>query len=178
VLYANVSTDVTVQTSGYCRLSNGVCAVTFDENFRRVISTEVPVVVTVTPIGSSAGVHLDRVDRDGFTVVENNAGKSDVQVAFIAIGRRAGYEDPQLPAEVVSADYVDKLSRGLHNDADTSTDGEGLYYEDGRLYVGRHASMLPNSDKSKERAEEARPQLPPRPRRIEPEDLGHDNRAR
>jgi hypothetical protein len=178
VLYANVSTDVTVQTSGYCRLSNGVCSVTFDENFRRVVSSQVPVVVTVTPVGSSHGVHLNRVDQDGFTVVENNAGKSDAQVAFIAIGRRAGYEVPQLPVEVVSADYVDKLSRGLHNDADISTNGEGLYYEDGQLYVGQHASMLPDPDKSKEPVEEADVQLPPRPRRVQREDLDRDNRAR
>jgi len=178
VLYTNVSTDVTVQTSGYCQLSKGVCAVTFDENFRRVVSSDIPVVVTVTPIGGSQGVHLDRVGPDGFTVMENNAGKSDVQVAFIAIGRRAGYEDPDLPGEVVAADYVDKLANGLHNDADTITDGQGLYYQDGRLTVGQHASMLPHPDKSREPAEEARVQLPPKPRRIEEEDIAQDNRAR
>jgi hypothetical protein len=178
VLYTNVSTDVTVQTSGYCRLSQGRCQVTFDENFRRVVSPEVPVVVTVTPIGGSNGVHLDRVDPSGFTVVENNAGKGDAQVAFIAIGRRAGYEDPQLPVEVVSADYVDKISRGLHNDADTSTDGQGLYYEDGRLIVGQHTSMLPNPDKSREPVEEAQPQLPRKPRRDERREVSQDNRIR
>ncbi len=178
VLYTNVSTDVTVQTSGYCRLSKGICAVTFDQNFRRVVSSEVPVVVTVTPIGGSQGVHLDRVGPDGFTVMENNAGKSDVQVAFIAIGRRAGYEHPELPAEVVAADYVNKLSRGLHNDADTATDGQGLYYEDGRLVVGQHISMLPHPDKSREPDEEAPPQLPRRPARTEHEETGRDNQPR
>jgi len=178
VLYTNVSTDVTVQTSGYCRLSQGRCAVTFDENFRRVVSSETPVVVTVTPIGSSSGVHLDRVDPGGFIVVENNAGKSDAQVAFIAIGRRAGYEHPDLPPEVVSADYVDKLSRGLHNDAGTAAAGQGLYYADGRLSVGRHASMLPRPDKSKETGEMSEPQLPATPRRTERGNTGQDNRVR
>jgi hypothetical protein len=143
VLYTNVSTDVTVQTSGFATLSGGKSTISFDEHFRSVVSPEVPVVVTVTPTGPCEGIYVSGVTKDGFTVVENGAGKSEITVAFIAIGRRAGYEDPQLPAEVISSDYVDKLSRGLHNDADTETDGEGLYYQNGQLYVGMHSSVLP-----------------------------------
>lgn len=73
---------------------------------------------------------------------------------------------------------MDKISRGLHNDGDIGTDGEGLYYADGRLHVGRHVSMLPSPDKSKETEEEARPQLPRRPRRDERRETGQDNRIR
>jgi hypothetical protein len=144
VLYTNVSTDVTVQTSGFSVLSKGTCRIEFDEDFKRVVSPDVPVIVTVTPTGNSNGVYVSEVTKDGFTVMENNGGKSSVTVTFIAIGRRAGYEDPQLPAEVISSDYVSKLSRGLHNDADTQTDGEGLYYQNGQLYVGIPPSALPN----------------------------------
>jgi hypothetical protein len=56
--------------------------------------------------------------------------------------------------EVVSSDYVDKLSRGLHNDADTETDGEGLYYENGQLYVGLHPSVLPDPNRPREEFED------------------------
>ena len=140
VLYTNVSTDVTVQTSGYATLSAGRCDITFDENFSSVVSDDIPIVVTVTPIGQSEGVYVSYVNINGFSVVENRNGSSNVEVAFIAIGRRTGYENPQLPEEVVSADYTDKLARGLHNDADTETDGEGLYYENGQLKVGQHYS--------------------------------------
>ena len=150
VLYTNVSTDVTVQTSGFATLSGGKSFIRFDEDFRRAVSSDVPIVVTVTPIGDCNGVHLSGVSRDGFNVVENNAGKSGVQVAFIAVGRRAGYESPTLPAEVVSAQYVEKVSRGLHNDGDTRTDGEGLYLENGRLIVGVHSSTLPDLNKREE----------------------------
>jgi hypothetical protein len=147
VLYTNVSTDVTVQTSGFASLSGGTSFIKFDEGFRQIVSSEVPIVVTVTPTGDCNGVHVSQVTREGFAVVENNAGKSSVQVAFIAIGRRAGYEDPKLPEEVVSSEYVEKVSRGLHNDGDTLTDGEGLYLENGRLYVGVHPSTLPDPNK-------------------------------
>ncbi|MFC1683068.1 hypothetical protein ACFL0G_02515 [Candidatus Zixiibacteriota bacterium] len=147
VLYTNVSTDVTVQTSGFSTLAKGICQIEFDDNFISALSPDVPVVVTVTPTGNSNGVYVSAVTKGGFTVVENNGGKSDVNIAFIAIGRRAGYEHPRLPAEVISSDYVDRLSRGLHNDGDTSTEGEGLYYENGKLYVGRHPSPLPGSNR-------------------------------
>jgi len=147
VLYTNVSTDVTVQTSGYCTLSTGRCDVTFDQNFSKVVSEDVPIVVTVTPVGPSEGLYVSYVNKNGFSVVENNNARSNVEVAFIAIGRRTGYENPQLPAEVVSTDYTNKLSRGLHNDADTETDGEGLYYENDQLNVGQHYSTLPDPNK-------------------------------
>jgi hypothetical protein len=154
VLYTNVSTDVTVQTSGFSTLSKGACRIAFDDDFKRVVSPDMPVIVTVTPTGNSNGVYVSEVTKDGFSVVENNGGKSSVTVTFIAIGRRAGYESPQLPQEVISSDYVVKLSRGLHNDADTETDGEGLYYQDGQLYVGLHPSVLPDPQRHREEPEE------------------------
>jgi len=147
VLYTNVSTDVTVLTSGYVTLSAGRCNITFDDNFSSVVSDEIPIVVTVTPMGQSEGVYISQVDNNGFSIIENNDARSNVQVSFIAIGRRAGYENPQLPAEVIAANYTDKISRGLHNDADTETDGEGLYYENGKLNVGQHYSTLPDPNK-------------------------------
>jgi hypothetical protein len=147
VLYTNVSTDVTVQTSGYATLSSGKTNIAFDPSFTASVSSETPVVVTVTPMGNSNGVYLSEVSKSGFSVVENNDGKSSVTVSYIAIGKRAGYENPVLSREVIDAGYTQNLSRGLHNDADTKTNGEGLYYENGKLVVGIHASSLPDPNK-------------------------------
>ncbi|GAB4368281.1 MAG: hypothetical protein Kow0042_09370 [Calditrichia bacterium] len=160
VLYTNVSTDVTVQTSGFGQLSGGRCTIEFDEHFKQAVSKEIPVVVTVTPLGSSNGLYISETRSDGFTVLENNNGKSNVTFSFIAIGRRAGYENPQLPQEVLAADYLDKISRGLHNDVDVTTDGEGLYYENGQLMVGAHPLTQPESGKIE-------PPVEPRSKRVE-----------
>jgi hypothetical protein len=140
VLYTNVSTDVSVQTSGFGRLESGSRRVEFDGAFKRVISSEIPVVVTVSPLGCCNGVYISEIDDKGFTVIENNGGRSDIQFTWIAVGRRAGHENPNLPREVVAVDYNDKIYRGLHNDSDTRTDGEGLYFENGELHVGIHLS--------------------------------------
>jgi hypothetical protein len=153
VLYTNVSTDVTVQTSGVATLANGRANIAFDPSFAASVSSEAPVIVTVTPIGNSNGVYLAEVSGSGFTVVENNAGKSNITVNYIAMGKRAGYEHPTLSQEVIDAAYTGSISRGLHNDADTRTNGEGLYYENGQLAVGIHPSTLPDPNKPVEKTE-------------------------
>jgi hypothetical protein len=117
------------------------------------------------------------VTKDGFTVMENNAGKNSVEVAFIAIGRRAGYENPQLPEEVVLADYVEKLSRGLHNDADTRGYGEGVYFQDGELIVGVHPSTRPDPNKPAEEFGEIDQVRIPHPRLLPEELSGKTGRA-
>jgi hypothetical protein len=150
VLYTNTSTDVTVQTSGKAVLSGGRAMISFSPAFAAALSSDESLVITITPIGESNGVYLDQVTKSGFSVVENNGGRSNVTVNYIAIGKRAGYENPSLAQEVISADYDGKVARGLHSDADTQTNGDGLYYENGKLVVGVHPSNLPDPNKPAE----------------------------
>jgi len=140
VLYSNVTTDMTVQTSGYAELNGGKASIIFDEAFRNSVSSDFPVVVTVTPVGYTQGLYLTETSTSGFGVAEAGDAKSNTRFAFIAIGKRAGYENPVIPSEVTRTDYSSKISRGLHNDADTRSEGEGLYYENGKLSVGKHPS--------------------------------------
>ena len=151
VLYTNVSADVTVMTSGTAILSGGKANVSFDPVFASAVSKNEPIVITVTPIGESNGVHLTEVSATGFSMAENNAGKSNSTVNYIAVGKRAGYENPVLAKEVIDPAYVGKLSHGLHADTDTQTDGEGLYYENGQLMVGVHPSLLPDPARQPEK---------------------------
>jgi len=150
ILYTNVSTEVTIQTSGYASLINGESNINFDESFSNAVSKSEPIIVTITPTGNSNGVYLKQVDSSGFKVVENNGGKSNVTITYIAIGKRAGYENPQLPQEVVDIDYINKLSRGLHNDNDTDKNGEGIYYKNSKLVVGTPPDALQSRNKPNE----------------------------
>jgi len=137
-LYTNVSTGVTIMTSGTAILSQGKAEIIFDRSFSECVSPKEPVIVTVTPIGKCNGVFLTEVTSAGCSIEETNSGKSNVMVNYIAVGKRAGYEAPQLAKEVIDAGYVNKLSRGLHNDNNLETNGEGLYFENGELIVGQH----------------------------------------
>jgi hypothetical protein len=145
VVYSSSSTDVTIITSGQGSLVNGHCSVIFDKNFRKVLSNQIPVNITVTPTGPSNGVYISTSDENGFSVTENNEGRSNVNFSYIVIGRRAGYENPQLPVEVLSSDFESTMKEGLHNDADLATYGKGLHYQDGSLKLGHSASMMKNS---------------------------------
>jgi len=137
VMYTLVSTDMVVQTYGVGQMTKGKSNITFDQAFSEVVSTEEPIIVTITPIGKSNGVYLDEVDAAGFSVGENNNGKSNVQFSWIAIGKRKGFENKQLPEDVIAADYTEKMQRGLSNDNDPDASSEGLYYKDGKLYNGK-----------------------------------------
>ncbi|MCK4570006.1 MAG: hypothetical protein KAT76_06930, partial [Bacteroidales bacterium] len=137
VMYTLVSTEMTVQTYGVGQLQNGKSTVYFDDAFANVVSSGEPVIVTITPIGQTKGVYLKKVDGNGFSVAENDNGKSSVQFSWIAIGKRAGFENMSLPADVIASDYNEKIQRGLVNDADLNAQGEGLYYQNGTLYNGQ-----------------------------------------
>jgi hypothetical protein len=149
VLYSPASTSVTVQTYGFGQLSGGKCTVDFDKAFRDAVSQEEPVVVTVTPVGHCEGILLTSITSSGFSVEENKDGKSNVPFTFIAIGQRAGFENPQLPQEVIQSDYVDKIEKSYVNDASTKNDAPGLYYENGQLINGRHPSTFRDLNRPK-----------------------------
>lgn len=135
VLYSNVSTDVTVQCSGSAKLKNGECIISYDRKFNSVISKEIPVTITVSPMEECNGLYIQRTDN-GFIVKEMKDGKSNVEFSYIAIGRRSGYENPVLPEEVISANYLTILNTGFHNDGDTLSDGVGLYFKNKELING------------------------------------------
>lgn len=140
-LYTNVSTDVSVYSSGYGELRDGTARLLFDESFAKVVSGDIPVVVTVTPMGSCNAIYISEVDEKGFTVLESNDGRSNIRFSWIAVGRRAGYENPQLPEEVIASDYNSKIKEALTPIPDPGDDTSpihesSLYYQKGELKVG------------------------------------------
>ena len=148
VLFANTSADVTVMTSGLGNLTNGHASILFDQNFRKVISSQMPVIITVTPMGPSHGVYVSSSDNHGFTVTENDNGISNINFSYIAVGRLAGYENPEIPQEIADQQFESLITQGLHDDSDTKTDGKGLYYQDGKLRQG-HSPVFKASKQKK-----------------------------
>ncbi len=147
IMYTLVSPEMTIQTYGLGQLQAGKASIAFDDAFSRVVSDDEPIIVTITPIGDSEGVHLAQVDAKGFVVIENRSGKSGVQFSWIAIGKRKGYENVSLPADVTDPDYTLKIEQGLSNDGNPDEPaGEGLYYQNGELHVGTVPSIPGSSE--------------------------------
>jgi hypothetical protein len=133
VLYTNVSTDVTVQSSGYGKLDNGKCYIEYDATFKSVLSATIPVVPSVTPLGPHA-LYISKIDENGFEVSSVD-GSSVVEFTYIVLGHRAGYENPVLPKEVITKNYTTFINDGLYQDESTSAEKKVLSYENGLLKV-------------------------------------------
>lgn len=85
------SAEVEIYGSGTGRLANGSADVTFDRLFTESVSPQLPVKVTVTPVGGWSGLYLESTSRAGFTV-RSGAGDPNVEFHWMACGRRVGYE--------------------------------------------------------------------------------------
>ena len=136
VMYTLVSTEMVVQTYGVGQMVKGKAGIVFDQAFADVVSPDEPIIVTISPIGKSNGVYLDKVDAEGFSVAENSNGKSSVQFNWIAIGKRKGFENKVLPEDVIAPDYNERINNGIANDNNPDAKSEGLYYQNGKLHNG------------------------------------------
>lgn len=127
--YVPTSTTVDVSAKGMSSLQSGQRRVSFDKNFSSVISKEDPVIVTVTPIGESNGIHLASVDATGFTIKENAGGASNVQFTWIAIGTKKGYEAVKNPEELMAADYDKKLDEFMIDESSPNQDAQEMWWD-------------------------------------------------
>jgi|GEM_PF-4932042 len=96
---AILSPDANVVLSGTSELRDGKGSVTFDETFKELISTSIPINVIATPTQECNGVFVSEVSMNGFTVKELMSGKSTASFSWIAIGRRKGCEERRVYAE-------------------------------------------------------------------------------
>lgn len=127
--YVPTSTTVDVTSKGINTLVNGRKRVDFDRSFSAISSSKEPVIVTVTPLGKSNGVYIESVDKNGFTIVENNNGNSNVQFTWIAIATKKGYETVENPRELLTNDYDQKLNRFMKNEADKVTPRQEMWWD-------------------------------------------------
>lgn len=149
VTYVSTAVNVDVLDRGKSQLVNGKAFIPFTPTFKSLASKEIPVMVTVTPNGASNGVYVESVTNDGFTVVENNGGSSNIKLTWIAIATRAGYENPETPAELLSKEYdanMDGVMFNENNLDDSATnmrwDGSTLHFSKTPLInVGQPAEM-------------------------------------
>jgi len=149
VSYSVQSMSVDVYARGIGRLEEGSRRVDFADDFASMISDEEIPVVTVTPLGCCNGVYISEIDKDGFTVVENSGGRSDIQFTWIAIGTRYGYENGvDIHSDVRSADFDRKIDGAMFNDADTQNNASPLWWD------GSNLKDTPIPDMSKEEREQ------------------------
>ncbi|MBK6966736.1 MAG: hypothetical protein IPH20_23270 [Bacteroidales bacterium] len=129
---------MTVQTSGYATLSS-----VQERPFSLTKPSgggfsDFPVVVTISPLGISEGIYQKRELTEGFGVAKVVMQKA-MKVCLYRCGKGQGLKI-RIPAEC-PVRLSSKIGRGSCTTMPTpNQEGEGVYYKNGRLSVGKHPS--------------------------------------
>ena len=128
--YVSTSTSIDITSKGIGKLNNGRKRIAFEKNFSALSSSKDPIIVTVTPLGKSNGVYIESVDTNGFTIVENNNGQSNVNFSWIAIANKKGEEETtNTPKELLASDYDEKLDRFMKNEAVKNSQRQEMWWD-------------------------------------------------
>ncbi len=93
-LYSVESPESWFEDFGEAELVNGKAEVVIDKGFAAVVRGSYH--VFVTPYGNSNGLYVSRRTRKGFTVREQNRGKSDLAFSYRVVAKRKDIAGPRL----------------------------------------------------------------------------------
>ncbi|MDW8303118.1 MAG: hypothetical protein RML38_11710, partial [Bacteroidia bacterium] len=113
--YMSVSTHPEITDKGKVNLVNGRAVVSFKDAFKNAVLNIDDVIITVTPQGNTQGVYVTDITREGFTIVENNQGKSNVQVCWTA-SAPLKQADSSIPEEILENSFDEKMRGVMHNE--------------------------------------------------------------
>lgn len=156
--YATTSLKVEITAKGVAQLVNGSVVVTFDDQFKSLVSSREPVIITVSPKGNSQGIYIENTNSNGFIVKENNNGTSSVGFNWIAIGVKKGYEEPSISSEILANDFEEKMdgSKGvMYNDINPETPTYSIWWDGSSVRFDK-PNLNSNRDEVLMKAQEAK----------------------
>ena len=155
--YASTSMSIDVQSRGIGHLNNGTSHISFDKAFNQLIDTDKPIIVTITPIGESNGVHIVNVNKNGFTIKENLNGNSNVQFNWVAIAEKANKRE-HISKEILSKDFDKNMTGVMHDDSLNDDNYNAVWWNGSDVQFGKTAPRNKlKSERAKNRAHLARP---------------------
>jgi len=141
--YVPTSMTADIYLRGTGKLTNGKATINFDKKYLNIISEKIPVIVTVTPIGETHGIHLTNIKTSGFEVAENNSGKGNILFTWIAIAVKKGYENPENPVEVLSSGYDEIINNFMFNENDLNNSAQPIWWDGEQIRYNK----LPEKEK-------------------------------
>lgn len=132
VTYATMAMKVEITDKGKASISNGKASIEFSEDFSKIISSKEPVIISVTPLGSSKGFYVVSSDVNGFTVMENEGGNSNIEFYWMAIGVKNECENVTISPEIISNNFEDKINGNqgvMFNDNNPQTPKYSLWFD-------------------------------------------------
>lgn len=127
--FMSTSLQPEVTVNGKVTLENGKVFVPFEPAFQHIISNIEDVIITASPQGKSNGVYIDQISKEGFWIYENNDGTSNTKIAWIAITKIKGEENPTVPKELLATDFDAKMDGVMFNDNNTVDTPQSLWWD-------------------------------------------------
>jgi hypothetical protein len=115
---------------GTATLEAGRTEVDFPADAASMLSEEQPVAVFLSPADPSLRLSVARATTRGFAIAEPGGRSSAASFAWIAVGRRKGFERVEPPAELLAADFGANMERAAFDENDLEGSGLGMYYDD------------------------------------------------
>ncbi len=129
-VYGSSAMKVEISDRGKSTLTNGQTYIAFSDAFKQTISTNPDeLTITVSPMGNSNGIYILSYDENGFTVMENNSGSSNVAFNWIAIGTRKDYETVTHSPEIIANDFDSKMNGVMFNDNNTIDTPQYMWWD-------------------------------------------------
>ncbi len=138
--YSVTSTEATVYKKGKTQLVNGTAYIRFDQNYASLLG-DAPV-VTVTPMGACNGVYISSVDKNGFTIVEQNNGTSNVEISWISVGDRVDANTHQVPEALKSNQFDNNLQDFMFDDGNKEGKAKAMWWDGTTIQFGEMPSEL------------------------------------
>jgi hypothetical protein len=132
VTYAPTGMKVDVVDRGKGKLKNGKAVIEFSEDFSKLLSENEDITITVTPLGSSKGLFIEKYSTEGFVVVENESGNSNLDFNWIAVGVKVGYEKVKISEEIINKDFEVKMNSNygvMFNDNNPENPIYSIWYD-------------------------------------------------
>ena len=97
VSYAAQSSAPMLDDVGEGRLAGGQARIAIDPSLARAIDPSAPYVVFVSPEGQSRGLYVTNRTPGGFTVAENDGGRSSISFGYRIVAKPYGVNAARLP---------------------------------------------------------------------------------
>jgi len=146
ISYASTSLSPEISQKGKAQLINGRGNIVFPKAFTDQLDPEQEVIVTCTPMGETKGVYISKSNNQGFTVIENGQGQSNVPLQWIAMGTRK--TTAPLSNEVTEAGFEQHLDQVMHDE--NQDGGEAIWTENGEVKFGAKAPLSTSKINRKE----------------------------
>ena len=131
--FMSTSMKPEVTVNGKVTLTNGKVFVAFDRSFQQIIANIDDVIITASPQGKSNGVYIDNITKNGFWIIENIDGVSNIKISWIAITKIKGEENPEVPSDLLAKDFDRKMDGVMFNDNNTVDTPQSLWWDGAKI---------------------------------------------